>query len=136
MWSRFWRMVEDGGGNLQNLHQRPPTFTTSLRMPEGGLEPPRACAHWLLKPARLPVPPLRRPAFQLKRAPHPKSTRARPFCRSAAILTCERNGGESGKGGAEKGIDRAEQTRLARLPHHRDVGSGTRADRQRSQISP
>src|SRR6266480_1110716 len=29
-------------------------------MPKGGLEPPRACAHWLLKPARLPVPPLRR----------------------------------------------------------------------------
>src|ERR1700752_26507 len=28
-------------------------------MPKGGLEPPRACAHWLLKPARLPVPPLR-----------------------------------------------------------------------------
>ncbi len=31
-----------------------------FRMPKGGLEPPRACAHWLLKPARLPVPPLRR----------------------------------------------------------------------------
>src|SRR5205809_4173988 len=30
-----------------------------FRMPKGGLEPPRACAHWLLKPARLPVPPLR-----------------------------------------------------------------------------
>src|SRR6058998_1808158 len=29
-------------------------------VPKGGLEPPRACAHWLLKPARLPVPPLRR----------------------------------------------------------------------------
>ena len=28
-------------------------------VPKGGLEPPRACAHWLLKPARLPVPPLR-----------------------------------------------------------------------------
>ena len=24
---------------------------------EGGLEPPRACAHWHLKPARLPIPP-------------------------------------------------------------------------------
>src|SRR5437016_9078258 len=30
----LWRMVEDGGGNLQNLHQPPPTFTTSLRMPK------------------------------------------------------------------------------------------------------
>src|SRR5205807_9927978 len=29
-------------------------------VPKGGLEPPRACTHWLLKPARLPVPPLRR----------------------------------------------------------------------------
>src|SRR3989442_4923188 len=28
-------------------------------MPKGGLEPARVCAHWLLKPARLPVPPLR-----------------------------------------------------------------------------
>ncbi len=25
---------------------------------EGGLEPPRACAHWILNPARLPIPPL------------------------------------------------------------------------------
>src|SRR2546429_805785 len=32
---------------------------TSSSMPKGGLEPPRVCTHWLLKPARLPVPPLR-----------------------------------------------------------------------------
>lgn len=25
---------------------------------EGGLEPPRPCGHWHLKPARLPIPPL------------------------------------------------------------------------------
>src|SRR5437660_1838669 len=44
-------------------------------MPKGGLEAPRACAHWLLKPARLPVPPLRR--FwngKLSRRYNPKST--------------------------------------------------------------
>jgi hypothetical protein len=31
----------------------------SLRVPKGGLEPPRACAHCALNAARLPVPPLR-----------------------------------------------------------------------------
>ena len=29
---------------------------------EGGLEPPRSCDHWHLKPARLPIPPLARAA--------------------------------------------------------------------------
>ncbi len=28
-------------------------------LPKGGLEPPRACAHRILNPARLPIPPLR-----------------------------------------------------------------------------
>ena len=28
-------------------------------VPEGGLEPPRAKAHWILSPARLPLSPLR-----------------------------------------------------------------------------
>src|SRR5690606_32352086 len=32
---------------------------------EGGLEPPRPCGHWHLKPARLPIPPL-------ARATHPR----------------------------------------------------------------
>ncbi len=27
---------------------------------EGGLEPPQAYAHWILNPARLPIPPLPR----------------------------------------------------------------------------
>src|SRR5262249_61625319 len=27
---------------------------------EGGVEPPRDCAHWILSPARLPIPPLSR----------------------------------------------------------------------------
>src|SRR5947207_5095132 len=54
---------------------RPTVRSSDCRMPKGGLEPPRACAHWLLKPARLPVPPLRlggagngeyRPRYNLK----------------------------------------------------------------------
>ncbi len=31
------------------------------KVPEGGLEPPRPCGHWILNPARLPIPPLRHP---------------------------------------------------------------------------
>src|SRR3546814_10924289 len=31
-----------------------------LLVSEGGLEPPRPYGHWHLKPARLPIPPLRR----------------------------------------------------------------------------
>src|SRR5262249_1611660 len=27
---------------------------------EGGVDPPRDCAHWILSPARLPIPPLSR----------------------------------------------------------------------------
>ena len=30
-----------------------------LQVPERGLEPPRPCGHWILSPARLPIPPLR-----------------------------------------------------------------------------
>ena len=29
------------------------------RVPEVGLEPTRPCGHWILNPARLPIPPLR-----------------------------------------------------------------------------
>ena len=28
-------------------------------MPKDGLEPSRGCPHWILNPARLPIPPLR-----------------------------------------------------------------------------
>lgn len=30
------------------------------RMPEEGIEPTLSCENWILSPARLPVPPLRR----------------------------------------------------------------------------
>ena len=29
------------------------------KMPKDGLEPSRGCPHWILNPARLPIPPLR-----------------------------------------------------------------------------
>ena len=35
---------------------------SSTLVGEGGLEPPRPCGHWHLKPARLPIPPLARVA--------------------------------------------------------------------------
>ncbi len=53
-------------------------------VPEGGLEPPLSCENWILSPARLPIPPLRRACFLrifesfglggrgfLDRVPHP-----------------------------------------------------------------
>src|SRR6476660_153348 len=46
------------------------------RMPAEGIEPTRSCDHWILSPARLPVPPRRREereasaeAWNLKRYP-------------------------------------------------------------------
>jgi hypothetical protein len=36
------------------------SFTT---LPKKGLEPPRPCGHWYLKPARLPIPPPGRDRF-------------------------------------------------------------------------
>ena len=30
-----------------------------ISVPEVGLEPTRPCGHWILNPARLPIPPLR-----------------------------------------------------------------------------
>ncbi len=38
-------------------------------MREGGVEPPRDCAHWILSPARLPIPPLSR--VRVSRRPRP-----------------------------------------------------------------
>ncbi|MDN5361401.1 MAG: hypothetical protein PWP70_448 [Moorella sp. (in: firmicutes)] len=32
-------------------------------VPKAGVEPARYCYHWILSPARLPVPPLRRIVF-------------------------------------------------------------------------
>jgi hypothetical protein len=38
-------------------NQRCPAFGTTETVLPRGLEPPRACAHWILNPARLPIPP-------------------------------------------------------------------------------
>ncbi len=38
-------------------------------MPEVGIEPTRANAHWILSPARLPVPPLRHINFNIEKPP-------------------------------------------------------------------
>src|SRR6266404_4990634 len=39
---------------------RAATGWTQRRMPAEGIEPTRSCDHWILSPARLPVPPRRR----------------------------------------------------------------------------
>src|SRR5437016_10828243 len=62
---RLFESAESPGRDRRVGGERGPVTAALLsglhvRMPKGGLEPPRACAHWLLKPARLPVPPLRR----------------------------------------------------------------------------
>ena len=36
------------------------------RMPAEGIEPTRSCDHWILSPARLPVPPRRREEIKLQ----------------------------------------------------------------------
>ena len=41
---------------LRAQKKGPPRRT---QVPERGLEPPRPCGHWILSPARLPIPPLR-----------------------------------------------------------------------------
>src|SRR5437899_747905 len=94
-------------------------------MPKGGLEPPRACAHWLLKPARLPVPPLRR--FwngKLSRRYNPKSTLGLTALYAVSILP--RHLGQS--------FHRPQSTRATRLPPPGNVGGGSGVDRDRSQI--
>ena len=34
-------------------------FSTQALVPKAGIEPARDCSHWILNPARLPIPPLR-----------------------------------------------------------------------------
>ena len=37
--------------------EKPDGLSTLSQLPKKGLEPPRPCGHWYLKPARLPIPP-------------------------------------------------------------------------------
>src|SRR5205085_6672873 len=39
----------------------------AARLPAEGLEPTRSCDHWILSPARLPVPPRRRAETKLQK---------------------------------------------------------------------
>ena len=41
-------------------------LTSSEKVPAEGLEPTRSCDHWILSPARLPVPPRRQVAQRVK----------------------------------------------------------------------
>src|SRR5258706_8942868 len=56
----FWttggwcRLVEDGEGCIQNLHQPSPSFTKMLG---AGIEPARGCPRGILSPLRLPISP-------------------------------------------------------------------------------
>ena len=45
-------------GNSQT--QKPADAGYLRLVPKVGIEPTRPCGHWILSPARLPVPPLRR----------------------------------------------------------------------------
>ena len=38
-------------------------------MPAEGLEPTRSCDHWILSPARLPIPPRRRKQLEATKLP-------------------------------------------------------------------
>ena len=46
--------------NTELFAPRPhPTASSCIKVPKEGLEPSRPCGHWILSPARLPIPPLR-----------------------------------------------------------------------------
>ena len=46
--------------SLQGSNAQCPTLNVQIDLPAEGLEPTRPCGHWILSPARLPVPPRRR----------------------------------------------------------------------------
>src|SRR2546430_1387632 len=52
--------------NLREMHRNP---TYCWNLPAEGLEPTRSCDHWILSPARLPIPPRRR-ALSLNHEEH------------------------------------------------------------------
>lgn len=50
-----WIATPEAQKDLQRIAVSP--FV--IKVPKVGLEPTRSCEHWILNPARLPVPPLR-----------------------------------------------------------------------------
>src|SRR3989442_14657037 len=81
---------EDGCGE----ERRPRNFLSYL-VREGGVEPPRAFAHWILSPARLPVSPLSRAlrrtmlAKTYPRMSHCLISGYREFCHHLAAVVGE-----------------------------------------------
>ena len=56
----LWRASSRDRGESRNRQTTPNQRSLLfLRVPEVGLEPTRPCGHWILNPARLPIPPLR-----------------------------------------------------------------------------
>jgi hypothetical protein len=52
---KFVSVTENHFGHKKGFQE----ILESLMVPEAGIEPARYCYHWILSPARLPVPPLR-----------------------------------------------------------------------------
>ena len=50
-------------------------YPMKFRMPAEGIEPTRSCDHWILSPARLPVPPRRREKIKLQKRSGSSSVR-------------------------------------------------------------
>jgi hypothetical protein len=53
-----WRHTDEITGS--NVERSRLNIPTSKNLPAEGLEPTRSCDHWILSPARLPIPPRRR----------------------------------------------------------------------------
>ena len=52
----IWAQSANYGGLSEIVND---TNLLKEKMPEDGVEPSRGCPHWILNPARLPIPPLR-----------------------------------------------------------------------------
>ena len=50
---------EEISSSLQTSNAQRPTLNVQIDLPAEGLEPTRPCGHWILSPARLPIPPRR-----------------------------------------------------------------------------
>ena len=51
-------MAQAVNERFERVGSNVPQTVTTKEVPEVGLEPTRPCGHWILNPARLPIPPL------------------------------------------------------------------------------